>query len=121
MGTYHAVVVRDSAGEFCARIDPEDFGYGNRRRSIEPFTAQILPAILTATEAHFGTALEPIWIDDMSGDGWNLDPDREVPWDGPASLWDEPTLPYLVPASRPETHYRPPGRAESPLIVLANL
>lgn len=121
MSIYHAVVLRDSAGEFCARINPADYGYGVNAGSIEPFTDQALPAVLKAAEVYFGTTLAPMWINDMSGDGWDLDPDRKVPWDGPASLWDEPDLPYLVPASRPEAHHTPAGWNEPPRIILTNL
>ena len=54
-----------------------------------------MPAVLAAAAAHFGRPLTPIWVDDMSGDGWDVDPNRTVPWDGPASVYDEPELPYL--------------------------
>lgn len=57
-------------------------------------------------EKHFGSSLTPIWVDDMSCDGWEYNPTLVAPWDGPVSLDDEPDLPHLVPASQPSAARR---------------
>ncbi len=101
MGRYHQVVLRNSQGEFLARIDPEDFGYPLKFGAGSDFDTKVLSAVVASAAEHFGAKLEAIWIDDYSGDGWDCDPpgfDRHVPWDGPASLYEEPNLPYVVPA-----------------------
>lgn len=101
MGTYHQVVLRRTRdGEFVARIDPEDYGYPLNFGAGGDFDTAALTSVLTAASAHFSDALEAMWVDDYSGDGWDTDPpdfDRHVPWDGPASLYEKPDLPYLVP------------------------
>ncbi|GAT01250.1 hypothetical protein [Mycolicibacterium fortuitum] len=102
MGTYHQVVLRDGAGEFVARVDPGDYGYSLKvERAGGRFDTTVLPAVIAAASAHLGCELSPVWIDDMSGDGWDSvpsgDPLPSVPWDGPASLWEEPDLPFVVP------------------------
>ncbi len=103
MGTYHQVVLRDETGEFVARVDPDDYGFSVKvERAGGRFDTTVLPAVTAAASAHLGRELSPMWIDDMSGDGWDSvpfgEPPPSVPWDGPASLYDEPRLPYVVPA-----------------------
>ncbi|WP_396908732.1 hypothetical protein [Mycolicibacterium sp.] len=107
MGTYHAVVLRDSStGEFVARVRPGDYGFSTKvERAGGRFDTMVLPAVIAAANAHLGRELSPMWIDDMSGDGWDSvpwnEPQPSVPWDGPASLWEEPDLPHVVPADSP--------------------
>lgn len=107
MGNYHKVVLRDSStGEFVARVDPGDYGFSIKvEHAGGRFDTMVLPAVIAATNAHLGRELSPVWIDDMSGDGWDSVPPDEpppsVPWDGPASLWEEPDLPYVVRADSP--------------------
>lgn len=100
MGTYHEVVLRDSTGEFVARVCPGDYGFSVKvEREGGQFDTEVLPALITAASTHLGRELSSIWIDDMSGDGWDSvrwgDPPPTVPWDGPASLYEEPDLPYV--------------------------
>lgn len=101
MGRYHQVVLRRTGdGEFVARVDPEDYGYSSKFGAGSAFDKAALPSVLAAARDHFCDVLEVIWVDDYSCDGWDSDLpgfDRYVPWDGPASLYDEPDLPYLVP------------------------
>ncbi|RIT36859.1 hypothetical protein D2E76_16555 [Mycobacteroides abscessus] len=102
MGRYHQVVLRNDKREFLARIDPEDFGYSLNFGAGSDFDTKVLPAVVASAAEYFGAKLEAMWIDDYSGDGWDCDPpgfDRHVPWDGPASLYEEPNLPYVVPAA----------------------
>lgn len=96
MGTYHHVVLRDGHGEYLARVSPGDYGHNIKKGAGGEFDAEVLPVVIAAAEAHFGRSLTPIWVDDMSCDGWDSYP-VSAPWDGPASLCDEPDLPYLVP------------------------
>ncbi len=114
MGRYHQVVLRRTRdGEFVARVDPEDYGYPLKFGAGSDFDTSALPAVLKSASEHFGDVLEAVWVDDYSGDGWDCDPpgfDRHVPWDGPASLWEEPDLPYLVPADVGECSRSPSWR-----------
>ncbi|MDO3331489.1 hypothetical protein [Mycobacteroides abscessus] len=101
MGRVHQVVLRRSrVGEFVARVDPEDYGYSSDFGAGSAFDTAAMPSVLVAAVDYFGDVLEAVWVDDISGDGWDCDHsgfDRYVPWDGPVSLYDEPDLPYLVP------------------------
>lgn len=99
MSTYHHVVLRDDKGEYVARVRAWDYGLSINQGAGGQFDTEVLPTVITAAEALFGRRLTPIWVDDMSCDGWDNDPDMSAPWDGPASLYDEPDLPDLVPAS----------------------
>lgn len=121
MGCYHEVVLRRNRdGEFVARVDPEDFGYSLKFGAGGDFDAKAMPAVLAAAADQFGEVLEAIWVDDYSGDGWDCDPpgfSRYVPWDGPAFLYDEPDLPYLVPTEGDE-HSRSQGSREVQCIRL---
>lgn len=107
MSTYHQVVLRDSKGQYVARVRASDYGHSINRGAGGPFDVELLPAVVAAAEVHFGSRLTAIWVDDMSCDGWDLDPNMSAPWDGPASLYEEPDLPDLVPASR-DRRYPPP-------------
>ncbi|MUL61070.1 hypothetical protein B5P44_00525 [Mycobacterium sp. CBMA 213] len=116
MSTYHHVVLRDEHGHYIARVWASDFGRSINRGAGGAFDTEMLPAVLAAAEEHFGRKLTAIWVDDMSCDGWDMQPEMVAPWDGPASLDDEPHLPRLVPASRDPKH--PPPRDH---IVLTSL
>jgi hypothetical protein len=106
MATYHQGVLRDSQGEYLARVNPSDYGHNVKSGAGDQFDTEVLPVVMAAAEAHFGRRLTPIWVDDMSCDGWNSDPSISAPWDGPASLYDEPDLPDLVSVSRGLQHPR---------------
>jgi hypothetical protein len=116
MSTYHHVVLRDSKGQYVARVRASDFGLSINRGVGGQFDTELLPGVLAAAEAHFGGRLTPIWVDDMSCDGWDNDSSMSAPWDGPASLYDEPDLPDLIPASRDRRY--PPSRDQ---IVITSL
>ncbi len=107
MSTYHQVVLRDEEGHYVARVRASDFGHSINRGAGDAFDTEMLPAVLAAAEDHFGRKLTAILVDDMSCDGWDMQRDMVAPWDGPASLYDEPHLPSLVPASR-DPKYPPP-------------
>lgn len=74
MGTYHHVVLRDSHGEYLARVSPADYGHNIKKGAGGEFDAEVLPVVIAAAEAHFGRPLTPIWVDDMSCDGWDSYP-----------------------------------------------
>ena len=118
MSTYYEVVLRDDDGTYIARVDPEDYGYSLKIGAGGQFDTKVMPAVLNAAVAHFGRSLTPIWVDDMSGDGWDSDPNRKVPWDGPVSLYDEPELPYLIPPGEND-HSVPRGREVQPISIVA--
>lgn len=104
MGVYRHVVLRDSAGEYVARVDPGDYGYSSKPvQAGDDFDTTVLPAVIAAVEADLDRKLIPIWVDDASGDGWDSVPRGgrfpSVPWDGPASLYDEPELPFVISSS----------------------
>lgn len=107
MSTYHQVVLRDSKGQYVARIRASDYGHSINRGAGGQFDTELLPAVVAAAETHFGDQLTPIWVDDMSCDGWDMRPDMTAPWDGPVSLDDEPELPRLIPASRDQRRLPP--------------
>ncbi len=95
MGVYYHVVLRNDRGEYVARIDPTGWGFGPNKAVVERFSKTKLPEIVAAVEKKLGSKLTVLWVNDADGDGWDFEPNKKVPWDGPASLYDEPALPYV--------------------------
>ncbi|EHB48665.1 hypothetical protein MycrhDRAFT_5506 [Mycolicibacterium rhodesiae JS60] len=61
--------------KFVARIDPDDYGYSTKvEQAGGRFATTVLPMVIAAAEAHLNRRLSPVWVDDMSGDGWDSVP-----------------------------------------------